>query len=87
MKAMYLGGTRGYQTSLYRPGRGWSGTERRRRHGRMKPVLHVRSGAHLSPLAIAHRRRPGLATRALILAIVVAISLALAIVLGGLTLF
>jgi hypothetical protein len=86
MKAAYLGGTRGYQSTLYRPGYGWSGTDRRRRFGRSRPVL-AGGSARLSPLAITHRRRPGILTKMVILTVVVAVSLALAVVLGGLSLF
>jgi hypothetical protein len=86
MKAAYLGGTRGYQSAYYRPGYGWTGTDRRRRYGRNRPVLAT-AGVRIYPLAMSRPRRPGLITRAVILTLVVAISLAMAVVLGGLTLF
>ncbi len=47
----------------------------------------MRTGAHITPLAMARPRRPGLMTKAVILALVAVISLAMAVVLGGLTLF
>lgn len=87
MKAAYLGGTRGYQSAYYRPGSGWTGTDRRRRFGRSRTVLATGAGARIYPLATSRPRRPGLMTKAVILALVVAISLAMAVVLGGLTLF
>jgi hypothetical protein len=86
MKAAYLGGTRGYQSAHYRPGAGWTATDRRRRYGRSRPVLAA-GGAHLTPLAVAHPRRPGLITKAFILVAVAAVASALTVVLGGLSLF
>ena len=87
MKAAYLGGTRGYQSAYYRPGSGWTETDRRRRHSRIRPVLATATGARITPLAMARPHRPGLMTKALILTLVVAIALAMAVVLGGITLF
>jgi hypothetical protein len=87
MKAAYLGGARGYQSAYYRPGSGWTETDRRRRHGRIRPALAASTGARITPLAMARPHRPGLMTKAVILMVVVAIALAMAVVLGGLTLF
>ena len=87
MKAAYLGGTRGYQSAYYRPGSGWTETARRRRCGRVRPVLATANGARITPLAMARPHRPGLVTKAVILTLIVAIALAMAVVLGGLTLF
>ena len=82
MKAAYLGGTRGYQSAYYRPGSGWTGTDRRIRFGRTRPVLAMGIGARITPLAMARPRRAGLVTKAVILALVVAIALAMAVVFG-----
>ena len=83
MKVAYLGGTRGYQSPVYRPGTGWSGTDRRRRFSRQplayKKDVHVR----VCPLTVAHRRRPGLRTKTFIVSSVVVVATALTVVLSG----
>ncbi len=86
MRTVYLGGTRGCRSAYYKPGHGWTGAEDRRRFGRNRPVMTAASGARLSPLAVAQPRRPGVATRAFILVIVAVVFLAMAVVLGGLSL-
>ena len=83
MRAAYLGGTRGYQSAIYRPGTGWSGTARRPRLGRQPLALRRDRRAHLCPLAVAHRRRPGLKTKALIVSTVALLAALLTIVLSG----
>lgn len=83
MKAAYLGGTRGYQSAVYRPGAGWSGTDRRPRFGRQPLALRPDRCAHISPLAVAHRRRPGLRTKALIVSTAALVAALLTIVLSG----
>ena len=87
MKAAYLGGSRGYSSANYRPGIGWMGPGRRGHHGYPRPAVAVRGGVHISPLSTASPRHSGLMRKAVILTLIVAISLAMAIVLGGLTLF
>jgi hypothetical protein len=83
VKAAYLGGTRGYQSAIYRPGTGWSGTDHRPRFGRQPLALKHDRCAHLCPLAVAHRRRPGLRTKALIVSTVALVAALLTIVLSG----
>lgn len=87
MKAAYLGGTRGHQSAMYRPGAGWSRIERRRKFGR-NPLAAARGGAaRVTPLSVAYRRRPGLLARALIVSTVVLVAVLMAMVLSGVTLF
>jgi len=83
MKAAYLGGTRGYQSAVYRPGAGWSGTDRRRRFGRQP--LAAKQGRHVRvcPLTVAYRRRPGLRTKTFIVSSILVVATALTVVLSG----
>lgn len=84
MKPVYLGGVRGYQSAVYRPGMGWSGTETLRHHGgRRLAVARGSRGVHVSPLAIARRRRPGLKTKMAIIACMVTLAGLLTLVLSG----
>lgn len=86
MKAAYLGGTRGHQSSYYRPGSGWTTVGRRRSYGRGRSAVSA-GGIHVSPLAVARPRRPGWAARTMIVAAALIAALAVAAALGGLQLF
>jgi hypothetical protein len=83
MKSAYLGGTRGYQSAIYRPGAGWTGRTGHWRVGRQPRVLGNRRRPVASPLVVAHKRRPGLATKMLILSTIMVVAAALALVLTG----
>ncbi len=83
MKAAYLGGVRGHQAAVYRPGTGWSGIDQGRRFGRQPQAFKNDGRLHVSPLATAHRRRPGLRTKTLIISGVVAVATLLTMVLSG----
>ena len=87
MKAAYVGGTRGYRSAMYRPGSGWTVTQRRFPSGRK--ILSFRKDRYVStcPLAVARRRRPGPGTKTLIVASVVVVATVLAVVLGGVSRF
>ena len=83
MKPAYLGGVRGYQSAVYRPGMGWSGAEIRR-HATHQPAVFKKSQSlHVCPLTVATRRRPGLKTKTAIVATVAAVAGLLALVLTG----
>lgn len=84
MKAGYLGGTRGYQSAVYRPGAGWTSRQRHVHLG-LQPAAHspIR-GCHVSPLTVAHRRRPGLPTKAFVISAVILVAMLLTVVLTGL---
>ena len=83
MKPAYLGGVRGYQSAVYRPGTGWSGYETRRHMFRQPAVFKKNRTVHLSPMAVATRRRPGLKTKTAIIACVASIAGILALVFTG----
>ncbi len=83
MKPVYLGGVRGHQSAVYRPGLGWSGTEGHRHIGRQPAVFKKSQMIRACPLTVAHRRRPGLKTKAAIVAIVVVVAGLLTLVLSG----
>lgn len=83
MKDTYLGGTRGYQSAVYRPGTGWSGTDRRRHFGRQPLAFKKDRHVCVCPLTVAHRRRPGLRTKTLIVSSVVTVAALLTVVLSG----
>ncbi len=87
MKPTYLGGVRGYQSAVYRPGMGWTGTESHRHWGHQPAVFKKSQGRamHISPLGVATRRRPGLKTKAAIIASVMTIAGVLALVFTGVT--
>jgi hypothetical protein len=61
-------------------------SSRKRSSGRSRPLVTA-GGVHVSPLAVARPRRPGLITRAMILVATLVAALAVAIALGGLQLF
>jgi hypothetical protein len=81
MKPVYLGGVRGYQSAVYRPGMGWSGTESHRHLGpRREPV---RTAALVYPMTVARQRRPGAKTKVAILAIMATVAAVLTLVLSA----
>ena len=83
MKVAYLGGTRGYRSAVYRPGSGWTVTDRRLHSGR--GLLPFKRNRYVTtcPLAVARRRRPGPRTKALIVSSIVVVGTVLAVVLTG----
>jgi hypothetical protein len=83
MKVAYLGGTRGYQSAVYRPGQGWSGTVSHRRFVRQRRVSKTDRYVHVCPLTVARRRRPGIRTKTFIVSSVVVVAAALTVVLSG----
>jgi hypothetical protein len=83
MKAAYLGGTRGHQSAVYRPGTGWSGRDRHWRVGRQPQAFKKDRHALVCPLTVAHRRRPGLRTKMLIVSSVAVVAALLVLVLYG----
>ncbi len=83
MKTGYLGGTRGYQSAFYRPGAGWTSSHRRIHVG-LQPAAHTHARAcQVSPLTVAHRRRPGLPTKAIIITGIILVAALLTVVLTG----
>jgi hypothetical protein len=83
MKVAYVGGTGGYRGAVYRPGTGWSGTDRRRRFSFRPLAFKKERLVRVCPLTVAHRQRPGLRTRTLIVTMVVAVATVLTVVLSG----
>jgi hypothetical protein len=83
MKAAYLGGTRGHQAAVYRPGMGWSGSGEGRRFGHQPRAFKNDGRLRVCPLAMAYRRRPGLRAKTLIVTVVFAVAALLAMVLSG----
>ncbi|MBN1320676.1 MAG: hypothetical protein JXA87_07545 [Thermoleophilia bacterium] len=83
MKPVYLGGVRGYQSAVYRPGMGWSATETHRHHGHRPPAPKANQPMRVSPLAVASRRGPGVRTKTAIVAVMVALAGVLTLVLSG----
>ena len=83
MKPAYLGGVRGYQSAVYRPGMGWTGYETHRHAGHQPAVFKANRAPHVSPIAVATRRRPGLKTKTAIVASVATIAGLLALVFTG----
>jgi hypothetical protein len=83
MKAAYLGGLRGHQMAVYRPGTGWSGNNQGRRFGRQPQAFKNDGRLHVCPLTTTHRRRPGLRTKTLIVSTVLMVATLLAMVLSG----
>ena len=83
MKDAYLGGTRGHQSAVYRPGTGWSGTDRRRHFGRQPLAFKKDRQVRVCPLTVSHRRRPGLRTKTFIVSSVVTVATVLTLVLSG----
>jgi len=85
MKTGYLGGTRGYQSAFYRPGAGWTSNQRRIHVG-LQPIAHTCAHAcQISPLTVVHRRRPGLPTKAIMIAGIILVAALLRVVLSGMT--
>lgn len=83
MEAEFLGGTRGHQAAVYRPGAGWTGGDKGRRFGRQPRAYKSDGRLHVCPLTMAYRRRPGLRTKSLIVAAVIAVATLLTMVLSG----
>jgi len=83
VKTAYLGGTRGSQSSIYRPGTGWSQVDRRISLRRCPPDSMKHSGICLQPMTISQKRRPGIGAKLLIVTTVVLVALLLAVVLGS----
>lgn len=81
MKAVYVGGVRGYQPAIYRPGMGWTTSSAGHQTVRGSAVFSHRRYVNACPLAVARRRRLGLRARvglsALIITVVVLLLLAL----------
>jgi len=85
MKPAYLGGVRGYQSAIYRPGTGWSGAESHRHPSRQPAVFKRNQALHVCPLAVARRHRPGLVTKTAIVAVIAGLACFLTLVLSGVT--
>jgi hypothetical protein len=83
MKAVYLGGVRGYQPAVYRPGAGWSTSSSYPRTARGFAVFSHRQSSNACPLTVARRRRLSLRYRLGLLALVVTVVCLLALVLRG----
>jgi len=82
VKAAYLGGMRG-QSAVYRPGIGWSGSDRRRRLNRRPAAAIQRRSVFVNRPTGMEQRRSGWKTRVLILFSVAGIAAGLTVVLGG----
>ncbi len=87
MKTTYLGGNRGHQAVVYRPGTGWSGSHQGRHLGRQPRAFKSDGRLRVCPLTMVDRRRPGLRTKALVVAAVLVVTTLLAMVLGAATQF
>jgi hypothetical protein len=83
MKAVYLGGVRGHQSAVYRPGAGWSGIESHRRSRRQPAISLKKPMICACPLTVVRPRRPGLKTKTAIIAVMISLAGLLAIVLSG----
>lgn len=84
MKPVYLGGVRGYQSAVYRPGTGWSAAAETHRHrGYRSPAPMANQPMHVSPLAVVRRPGPGIRTKTAIVAVLVALAGMLTLVLSG----
>ena len=83
MKPVYLGGVRGYQSAVYRPGIGWSGSQSHGHSHHQPSVFKKNQLARPCPLTIARRRRPGLKTKTAIIATMAALAGLLTLVLTG----
>jgi len=81
MKPVYLGGVRGYQSAVYRPGTGWSGSETHRHFGSRRAP--VRTAPLACPLTVSQQRRPGARTKVAIVAGMATVAGVLTLVLGG----
>jgi hypothetical protein len=81
MKPVYLGGVRGYQSAVYKPGMGWSGTES---HRYIRPrQAAVRTASLAYPMTVARQRRPGPRTKIAILAIMATVAGVLSLIFSG----
>lgn len=83
MKAAFVGGTRGYRSAVYRPGSGWTVTDRRSVSSRRLRVLKKDRYVSTCPLAVARRRHPGLRTKTLVVSGVIVVATVLTVVLSG----
>lgn len=83
MKPVYLGGARGYQSSVYRPGAGWSGTDSHRHAGPRPAAIKKNQSVPACPLTVARQRRPGAKTKVAIIATMAAMAGLLTLVLSG----
>jgi hypothetical protein len=66
---------------------GWTGYETHRHAGRQPAVFKKNQSIHVSPLAVATRRRPGLKTKTAIVASIATIAGLLALVFTGVAQF
>ena len=87
MKVGYLGRMRGYQTAVYRPGRGWTSRRSAIRFGRRSRAFYLDGTFKVAPLTVARRRQPGLGTHITIVASVIVAALLVGLSLGGVNLF
>jgi hypothetical protein len=83
MKPVYLGGVRGYQAAVYRPGSGWTVADNRGHAHHQPAVLRKSQTPRVCQLAVARRHRPGLITRTAIVAVMAALVGFLTLVLSG----
>ena len=83
MKAVYIGGVRGYQPAVYKPGMGWTTSSAGHRTARGPAVFSHRSYVNACPLAVARRRRLSLRASLGLLAFVLIVIALLAIALRG----
>jgi hypothetical protein len=83
MKPVYLGGVRGYQSAVYRPGMGWSGSQSHGHGGHQPSVFKKNQALRACPITVSRRRRPGLKTKTAIVAIMVVVAGLLTLVFTG----
>jgi len=83
MKPVYLGGVRGYQSAVYRPGVGWGGAETYAHPHHPPAILRKSQALHMCPVTVARRHRPGMVTRTAIIAVLFALAGFLTLVLSG----
>jgi hypothetical protein len=83
MKPVYLGGVRGYQSAIYRPGSGWSASDGGWRPKRQPAIFSKRQTLRVCPLSVARRHRPGLKTKTAIVAVMAVLVGFLTLVLSG----
>jgi hypothetical protein len=83
MKAVYIGGVRGYQPAIYKPGMGWTTSSAGHRIDRGPAVFSHRTYVNACPLAVARRRRLGLRAALALLAFVLIIIALVALALKG----
>jgi hypothetical protein len=87
MKIGYLGGMRGYQTAVYRPGSGWTSRRGIVRFGRRPRAFYLHGLLSVAPMTVARRRQPGVRTRITIVASVIVAGVLVGLSLGGVHLF